>query len=109
MEFFIALREPPDSQKIYLVENLIRIRSGRLCGNADERDGSDGGGGRGVQGKEVYGSGAEGLGDLFARPVRVREVLRTGEEVLVPVCARPTNAGIIAATGIIPHADCHTR
>ena len=32
-----------------------------------------------MQGKEVYGSGAERLGALFVRPVRVREVLLTGE------------------------------
>ena len=34
-----------------------------------------------MQGKVVYGSGAEGLGALFACPVRVREVFHTGEEV----------------------------
>ena len=38
-----------------------------------------------MQGKVVYGSGTEGLGALFARPVRVREVLHTGEKVDVVV------------------------
>ena len=33
-----------------------------------------------MQGKELYGSRAEGLGALFVNPVRVHEVLHTGEE-----------------------------
>ena len=37
--------------------------------------------GREVQGKVVYGCGAEGLSALIARPVRVCEVLYTGEKV----------------------------
>ena len=38
-----------------------------------------------MQGNIGYGSGAEGLGARFARPVRARKMIHTGEEVGVVV------------------------
>ena len=65
-----------------------RVSTSASCGRRDEENRSRrsaGGGGRGVQRKEPDSGGTEGLGTLFASPVRVREVLNAGKKVGVVI------------------------